>query len=236
MQVLDRRYSKLPKVRTFLDSIKRNSAASEQAYLNGLRTFQRFLDTMDLNLEAILVSLQRLEINVYELLDKFISYLFQQNLSIPSISLYVSAVKSYFAYYDIDVIPSKFKHKVKMPKHHREDEQPIDVQDIRSLLLKCNNRRLKTYILVLASSGLRALEASALRLQDIDFTISPTKIHVRKEFSKTKTPREVYISQEATTYLQDLIKWKYREKPSQPDDLVFSIYFIKNAKPKACVL
>jgi integrase len=232
VQVLDRRYSKLPKVRTFLDSIKRNSAASEQAYLNGLRTFQRFLDTMDLNLEAILVSLQRLEINVYELLDRFISYLLQQNLSIPSISLYVSAVKSYFAYYDIDVIPSRFKHKVKMPKHYRKDEQPIDVQDIRSLLLKCNNRRLKAYILVLASSGLRALEASALRLQDIDFTISPTKIHVRKEFSKTKTPREVYISQEATTYLQDLIKWKYREKPSQPDDLVFSIYFIKNAKPK----
>jgi len=76
-----------------------------------------------------------------------------------------------------------------MPKHYREDEQPIDVQDIRNLLLKCNNRRLKAY-----------------------------------------------ISQEATMYLQDLIKWKYREKPSQPDDLVFSVYFIKNAKPKrACV-
>jgi hypothetical protein len=29
-----------------------------------------------------------------------------------------------------------------------------------------------------------------------------------------------------------LIKWKYREKPSQSDDLVFGIYFIKNAKPK----
>jgi integrase len=119
-----------------------------------------------------------------------------------------------------------------MPKHYREDEQPIDSKDIRSLLLKCNNRRLKAYILVLASSGLRAIEGSALRLQDIDFTTSPTKVHVRKEFSKTKTPRDVYISQEATAYLQDLIKWKYREKPSEPDDLVFGIYFIKNAKPK----
>jgi integrase len=139
---------------------------------------------------------------------------------------------NHFAYYDIDVIPSKFRRRVKMPKHYREDGQPIDAQDIRSLLLKCNNRRLKAYILVLASSGLRAIEASALRLQDIDFTTSPTKVHVRKEFSKTKTPRDVYISQGATAYLQDLIKWKYREKPSQPDDLVFGIYFIKNAKPK----
>jgi integrase len=234
VQVLDRRNSQLPKVRIFLDSIKRNSIASEQAYLNGLRTFQRFLDivNMNLNLETVLVSLQKQEINIYELLDRFVSYLLQKNLSIPSISLYVSAVKSYFAYYDFDVIPSKFRRRVKMPKHFREDEQPIDAGDIRNLLLKCNNRRLKAYILVLASSGLRAIEASALRLQDIDFTTSPTKIHVRKEFSKTKTPRDVYISQEATAFLQDLIKWKYRDKPSQPDDLVFSIYFIKNAKPK----
>ena len=200
MQVLDRRYNQLPKVRIFLDSIKRNSVASEQAYLNGLRTFQRFLDIVNINLETVLVSLQRQEINIYELLDRFVSYLLQKNLSIPSISLYVNAVKSYFAYYDIDIIPAKFRRRVKMPKHYREDEQPIDAQDIRSLLLKCNNRRLKAYILVLASSGLRAIEASALRLQDIDFTTSPTKVHVRKEFSKTKTPRDVYISQEATAY------------------------------------
>lgn len=232
MQVLDRGYNQLPKVRIFLDSIKRNSVSSEQAYLNGLRTFQRFLDIVNINLETVLVSVQGQKINIYELLDRFVSYLLQKNLSIPSISLYVSAVKSYFAYYDIDVIPSKFRRRVKMPKHYREDEQPIDAQDIRSLLLKCNNRRLKAYILVLASSGLRAIEASALRLQDIDFTTSPTNVHVRKEFSKTKTPRDVYISQEATAYLQDLIKWKYREKPSHPDDLVFGIYFIKNAKPK----
>jgi site-specific recombinase XerD len=96
---------------------------------------------MKLNLETVLVSLQRQEIHIYELLDNFVSYLLKQNLSMPSIILYVSEVKSYFAYYDIDVIPSKFKHKVKMPKHYRENEQPIDVQDIRSLLLKCNNRR-----------------------------------------------------------------------------------------------
>jgi integrase len=119
-----------------------------------------------------------------------------------------------------------------MPKHYREDEQAIDIQDIRNLLLKCNNRRLKAYILVLASSGLRAVEACALRLCDVDFTISPTKVHVRKEFSKTKTARDVYISQEATTYLQDLIKWKYRfSKKSSPDDLAFGVYFKEDAKP-----
>jgi len=45
-----------------------------------------------------------------------------------------------------------------MPKSHREDEEPLDASDIRKILLACNNRRLKTYLLVLASGGMRAVE------------------------------------------------------------------------------
>jgi integrase len=77
-----------------------------------------------------------------------------------------------------------------MPKHYREDEEPLDISDIRKILLPCNNRRLKSYLLILASSGLRATEACALRLCDIDFSVNPTKIHVRKEYSKTKVSRD----------------------------------------------
>src|ERR687885_706773 len=92
------------------------------------------------------------------------------NLTLKSITLYITAVRSYLAYYDIDIIPSKFKRKVKMPKMYREDEEPLDVSDIRKILLSCNNRRLKTYLLVLASGGMRAVEALAIRVKDIDFT------------------------------------------------------------------
>ena len=142
-------------------------------------------------------------------------------------------LRSYFAYYDIDVIPSKFKRKVKMPKAYREDEQALDVQDIRNLLLVCNNRRLKAYILVLASGGFRAIEALTIRLKDIDFSSDPTKVHVRKEYSKTRVSRDVYISDEATKYLKDWINWKYKDKEEEspknvkPDDIVFSAYDVK---------
>ena len=73
-----------------------------------------------------------------------------------------------------------------MPKSYREDEEPLDASDVRKILLSCNNRRMKTYLLVLASGGMRAVECLAIRLKDLDFTISPTKIHIRKEYSKTK--------------------------------------------------
>jgi hypothetical protein len=132
------------------------------------------------------------------------------------------------AYYDIDIIPSKFRRKVKMPKLYREDEEPLDVSDVRKILLSCNNRRLKAYLLILASGGMRATEGLAIRLKDIDFTISPTKVHIRKEYSKTKTARDIYISDEATQYLRQWINWKYdnQERPRirDDDDLVFTVY------------
>jgi hypothetical protein len=126
-----------------------------------------------------------------------------------------------------------------MPKNHREDEAAIDDSDIRKILLSCTNRRLKTYILILASSGLRAAEALAIRLKDIDFSVTPTKIHVRKEYTKTKVARDIYISEEATTYLKQFINWKYRinkEYPSQTrikneDDLVFRVRMRATSDP-----
>ena len=60
--------------------------------------------------------------------------------------------------------------------------------------------------------------------------VSPTKIHIRAEFSKTHVSRHVYISNEATKYLQTWISWKYRHKLKQRDqrikhndDLIFQV-------------
>ena len=157
-------------------------------------------------------------------------------ISSKSITFYLAALRSYFAYYDVDVIPSKFRRKVKVPKVTREDEQPIDVEDIRKILLSCHNRRLKAYLLVLASGGLRASEGLAIRLKDLDFSASPTRIHIRKEFTKTKVARDIYISDEATLFLTQWLEWKYNnnnnernssrnitEHNNPDDDLVFTI-------------
>jgi integrase len=221
------------KTKTFLHSIGRNNHKTKHAYEVGLVHFNRFLKEKypGYNVETILKLLLTNKIDVYELLDNFVSYL--PNLTPNSVKFYISSLRSYLAYYDIDIIPSKFKRKVKLPKVYREDEEPLDVSDIRKILLSCNNRRLKAYLLVLASGGMRAVEALAIRIRDIDFSTSPTKIHVRKEYTKTKVARDIYISDEANQYLRQWINWKYRDKGEytkvlSPDDLVFSIYSIMN--------
>jgi hypothetical protein len=87
---------------------------------------------------------------------------------------------------------------------------------------------------------MRALEGLAIRLSDIDFSVNPTKIRIRKEFAKTRTSRDIYISDEATYYLKQWIDWKYRDKGNNlssnsrsHNDLIFSIYNLKGvSKPR----
>ena len=227
---------KLPKLAAFLNSVERNSIGSKNAYFSGLRHLNNFISRnySNYNCETILQPLLKNKINIYEFFERFISYLLETRIGITpkSISLYVTALRSYFAYYDIDVIPSKFRRKVRMPKIYREDEEPIDGSDVRKLLLSCNNRRLKTLILVLASGGMRVGEALATRNMDLDFSVSPAKVHIRKEYSKTRVARDVYISEEATNYLKQWLDWKYknpdRERKFKPEDLVFTVYQSKN--------
>jgi integrase len=234
---------KIPLVKAFLDSSGRNSIKTRNSYASALAHLQNFLNQkyQGYNCETILKPLLENKINIYELLDSFVSYILmimtttKTKISSKSITFYLAALRSYFAYYDVDVIPSKFKRKVKVPKVTREDEQPIDVKDIRKILLSCHNRRLKAYLLVLASGGLRASEGLAIRLKDLDFSASPTRIHIRKEFTKTKVARDIYISDEATRFLKQWLEWKYKnnnnerssmnitEHNNPDDDLVFTI-------------
>jgi integrase len=219
-------------VNIFLSSMSRNSLKSKYTYQFGLTHFQRFLEQKypQYNIDTILKPLSKNELDVYVILDEFVSYLVDPTLklTLSSIKLCMAAIRSYLAYYDIDIIPSKFKRKVKMPKMYRENEEPLDASDIRKILLSCSNRRLKAYLLALASGGMRAVEALAIRLKDIDFTVSPTKIHIRKDYSKTRTARDIYISDEATQYLRQWINWKYnneeRPRTQDDDDLVFTVY------------
>jgi site-specific recombinase XerD len=146
--------SKLPTVKSFLDSIRHGSVKSMNSYASALVHFQNFLDkryisnnndNQGYNCETIIKPLIENKINIYELFNGFVSYMLLKTdhdavtntttVTISSINFYLAAIRSYFAYYDIDVIPSKFRRKVKVPKVPREDEQPLDIEDIRKILL-----------------------------------------------------------------------------------------------------
>ena len=72
--------SKLPKVTSFLDSMGRGSIKSMNTYASALAHFQDFLDKKYnhdccYNCETILKQITQNKVNIYELLDGFVSYL-----------------------------------------------------------------------------------------------------------------------------------------------------------------
>jgi integrase len=226
-----------PKVKKFLDKIEINSKNSRLSFFTGLTHFNNFIvkNYPSFNLETIISKIADNEINVYDLLDSFVTYIMEERkgISPSSITNYVTAARSYLGYYDIDIIQSKFRRKVRMPKIYREDEEAIDASDIRKILLSCNNRRLKVVLLFLASGGMRAIECLSIRNMDTDFSVSPTKVRIRKDFSKNKIGREVYISDETTSFLRQWLDWKYKnpdiKREFHNDDLVFTVR--KGIKP-----
>jgi hypothetical protein len=192
-----------PKVRTFLESVARGSKNSKASYEIGLKHLQCFLNSISSNnnnnnnnnnsandyysrydIETILLALQSNKLNVYELLDNFVSFLMnmphQPPIAPTSIALYVYAVRSYLQYHDIDINPSKFRRRVRLPKVPREDERPIDANDVRNILLACNNRRLKAYILVLASGKFNSKIPFNRVARFISSTLTPGILSVLK--------------------------------------------------------
>ena len=234
-----------PKVSEFLDSYEMNSAKTKRNYSIGLGHFETFLNEKyqgKYSLSTILGALENKEIDVYVLLNQFIQYMFKLNdgrkLAASSINTYLTSVRSYLQNYDIEISTWKFKHKVRIPKTAKAQEEAIDASDIRKILKATHNRRLRAFLLVCASSGLRATECITLRGTDFDFESKPTRIHVRPEFAKIRRERFVYISDEATEAVSQFIDWKYRKRAYESeqrvksnDDLVFTTKFKNQPSP-----
>jgi integrase len=226
--------SELLKASEFLNSKSKRSEQTKKAYhiaLSHLQTFLKNSEYKDYDVESILIPLLDKKINVYSLFDKFGDYLANRQdqyfggkkLRPESIILYVAGVRSYFEFHDVEISSRKFQNKVTLPRKHRSEPEPIDAEDVASMLKACNNKRLRAFIFLLATTGMRANEALSLKNSDINFERSPTTIHVRADITKTKQERYIYTTDEATKYLKIFIDSKYRNYKSKPDHILFKM-------------
>jgi Phage integrase family len=97
--------------------------------------------------------------------------------------------------------------------------------------------------MLLAASGMRAVEALSIRTKDLDRDSNPANVFVRGGYTKTKIDRRVYLTEETTRQLKSWLDYKYRTRrvchkeeqhgkviteyrmPNKKDsDLVFAVY------------
>ena len=119
--------------------------------------------------------------------------------------------KNFFEYHDIDISPRKFKIKVKLPKNITRNKEAIDKNDIVNILNSCSDIKLKTYVMLLASTGLRATEALSIRIKDLDLGSFPAaKVTIRGEYTKTKVDRYVFLTKEMADQFKKWLDYRYR--------------------------
>ncbi|MGB8165431.1 MAG: hypothetical protein WCF14_10510, partial [Nitrososphaeraceae archaeon] len=104
--ILHKRIRALPKASLFLKSMQKNSLITGITYETSLSYFQSFLDIESkYDLQTVLETIAKNEINVYTLLEQFVTFLTdKKSLSPGTVRQYVVGFRSYLAYYDIDVI------------------------------------------------------------------------------------------------------------------------------------
>ncbi len=80
----------------------------------------------------------------------------------------------------------------------RKKKEALSKEEVIELLNVCDNIRLRTYVMLLAATGMRAVEALSIRVEDLDFESNPAKAFVRGEYTKTKVDRTVFLTEEVT--------------------------------------
>jgi integrase len=167
------------------------------------------------------------------------------NLSNSAFRDKIITTKTFLEYNDIEISPKKFKLKVRYPKSVLRNKEAIDKEDIIKILNGCSDLRLKTYVMLLASTGLRATEALSIRIKDLIIDSNddiPSKVIIRGDYTKTKVDRYIFLTKEMRQQVKIWLDYKsrkrrichidketgksisqYRIPETKPQDLIFSI-------------
>lgn len=161
------------------------------------------------------------KIDTYDLLSGFVAYLEEEEgIENPNtLRYFVITAANFLEYHDVEISPRKFRLKVRLPKPVIRHKEAISKEEIRKILLKCSNIKLKTYLMLLASTGMRATEALALRHKDFDFdeennnnNIRQAFVRIRGEVTKTRTDRYVFLTREMMEQCKAWTDFKYRRR------------------------
>ena len=64
----------------------------------------------------------------------------------------------------------------------------------------------------LAGWWIRAVEGLSLRIKDLELESKPARVFLRGEYTKTKTDREIFLTDEVTQQLRLWLDYKYRTR------------------------
>jgi integrase len=203
----------------YIDSVKSMSYSTAQEYKNRLDDFAKFVyKTYECSIDNLIHKILNYgdqnnitDLNPYDILSSYAAYL-TGTIAPITIKQRVVTIKNFFEYCDIEVSVRKFKFKVKLPKSVQKDKKALSKRDIVDIINACSNIRLKTYVMLLAATGMRAAEAISIRIRDLDLDSDPPRLYIRGEYTKTRSDRTVLLTQEISKQLRYWLEYKFRKR------------------------
>src|SRR5215469_4507400 len=200
-------------INSYIKNVSTMNESTAVQYLSRLNDFEGFVTKdYELGVDRLLLKIKRGNQDPYHLLNGYAGYMKNRSISALTLNQRIVTVKNFFEYCDIDISPRRFKLKVKLPKIIRKKKEALSKGDVIEILNVCDNIRLRTYVILLASTGMRAVEALSIRMKDIDFDSNPAKLKVRGEYTKTKVDRIIFLTEELTQQLKSWLHYKYRTR------------------------
>jgi integrase len=209
-----------------------------QDYRKRLLVFRDFITqtyqlTLDELIKTMTVKGRGPKIDVYDMLLDYEVYIQKERKVSPlTLKLLVSTVRNYLETFDVEISQKKFQLKVGMPRVIRAEKEPLSKEDIQIILGACHNLKLRTYVLTLAATGMRASEALSIRICDINFDSSPATIFLRGEFTKTGADRIVMLTDELASQLKLWVDYKHRIRTVSYTDKTDNKRHYKKLKPE----
>ncbi len=180
-------------VTDFLATTSAMSRRTAKEYAIRLNSFRKFVLVHygeNITIDNLIVKVKEGSESPYSILSNYALFLLKgNNVTNLTVKQWIVTVKNFLEYHDVDISPRKFKMKVKLPKVVRKKKEPSSKEDIADILNTCSDIRLKTYVLLLAATGMRAVEALSIRIKDLDLQSNPPKLFIRGEFTKTRSVR-----------------------------------------------
>lgn len=201
----------------YIKSVSVMNKQTANEYYDRLVKFERFLKSQygdNINLDKLVEGLKEGKFDIYEILGNYCIYLQESNtIHTTTLKQRVVTARNFLEFNDIDISPRKFKIKVRLPKDIKRNREAIHKNDIINILNSCSDIKLKTYVMLLASTGLRATEALSIRVKDLDLESSSqqAKVTIRGEYTKTKVDRYAFLTREMAEQFKKWLDYKYRK-------------------------
>ena len=200
-------------VASYLTNVALVNESTAKKYRERLKKFEVFIsEHYDLGIDDIIIQITKSKTEVYDLLATYVLYLNNNFISPVTLKNHIITIKNFLESRDIEISPRKFKLKVRMPRVVRKNKEALSKQDIVDILNECSDIRLKTFVMFLAAGGFRSVEALSVRIKDLDVKSVPPRVFIRGEYTKTRTDRIVFLTDEMNQQIKSWISYKYRRR------------------------